>query len=62
VGGDLLFVPAHGAWGAVYVSLVVQGTAAVIGVILVTRLLRIRFGMSLRGARELLLGRRGEPT
>ncbi len=59
VTGDLLFVPAHGAWGAVYVSLVVQGTAAIVGVVLVTRLLGIRFGMSLRGARALLLGQGG---
>ena len=59
VTGDLVFVPVHGSWGAIWVSVVVQGTAAMVGVVLVGKLLKIRFGMSLRGARELLLGSRG---
>ena len=60
IAGDFMFVPTHGALGAVYVSLVVQGTAALAGVVLVTRLIGIRFGVSLRGARQLLLGIRRE--
>ncbi len=59
ISGDLIFIPTHGVWGAIWVSVVVQGTAAVVGMILVVRLLGIRFGMSLRGARELMLGPRG---
>jgi len=54
--GALVLVPTLGAMGAVYVTVVVQIATAVAGVVLATRLLELRFRLSFRGAKAVLLG------
>ena len=52
--GDAVLVPSMGSWGAVWVTVVIQSAASVALVVLAMRLLKLRFRVSFRGAREVL--------
>ena len=54
--GDVLFVPVYGSWGAVWVMVVVQTLASIALVGLAIRRMSLKFRLSFRGAREVLLG------
>jgi O-antigen/teichoic acid export membrane protein len=54
--GDVIFVPQYGAVGAVYVTVAVQSATAVGGVVLATKLLKLKFRLSSRGWRSVLFG------
>jgi len=54
--GDVLLVPGHGSWGAVWVTVAVQTFASIALVAMAVRRMDLRFRLSFRGAREVLMG------
>jgi len=56
IGGDVVFVPLYGSLGAVWVTVVVQTASSIALVVLATRRMGLRFRLSFRGARQVLLG------
>jgi len=52
--GDAVLVPSMGSWGAVWVTVVIQSIASIALVVMAMRLLKLRFRVSFRGARDVL--------